>query len=81
MAELSESEKATFKAATERRKAAGIKLGRITLLAEKSQVEGFNELWDSWVARWGKNLAVDHLIRIMGQVEARLQDKKRSEEH
>ena len=76
---LSDAEKATFKRATERRRENGIRLKRITLLAEPSQVAGFTELFDSWVIRWGKTRALDELIRIMSIVEARLQDKERAD--
>jgi len=75
---LSDEDKATFKRATERRKENGIRLKRITMFADTSQVEGFNELWDSWTIRWGKSRAMDELIRIMSIVEARLQDKERA---
>jgi len=76
MSELSESEKATFKAATERRKAAGIKLKRFGVLADETQVAALNELWDAWVIRWGKQRAVDNLISVMSTVEARQRDKE-----
>ncbi len=76
MDSLSEEEKATFKRATERRRENGIRLKRITLLAQPSQVEGFTELFDSWVIRWGKSRALDELIRIMSIVEARIRDKE-----
>lgn len=74
MSELSEQEKATFKSATERRRAAGIRLKRFAVLCDSSQVESLNELWDSWVERLGKQTAVDHLINLMAHSEARMQD-------
>jgi hypothetical protein len=72
--ELSDSEKATFLAATNRRKAAGIRLGRISFMATKEQVESFNELLDAWTQRWGKNKAVDVLLSMMSGIEARIRD-------
>jgi len=74
MSELSEDEKKVFLAATERRKAAGIRLKRIVLQADAHQVEDFNILWESFVERWGKREALNHLILIMARVEARLRD-------
>lgn len=75
MSELTESEKATFKAATERRRLNGIRLKRITLLADASQVEAFTIIWSSWVERYGKNSAVDVLLRLMSTVEARIREE------
>jgi len=71
---LSAEEKQIFKSATERRREAGIRLGRISFMATKEQVESFNELFDSWVSRWGKNKAVDVLLSMMSGIEARLRD-------
>jgi len=75
---LSDDEKATFKRATDRRREAGIRLKRFTVLMESSQVEAINILWDAWVERFGKTRAIDELIRIMAHVEARLRDKERA---
>jgi hypothetical protein len=75
---LTDQEKATFRAAGERRKAAGIRLRRIFILADANQVASFNTLWESWVDRWGKQKAVDELLRFMSLVEARLRDKERT---
>ena len=72
--DLSAEEKQTFLAATNRRKEAGIKLGRISFMATKEQVESFNELLNSWVERWGKNKAVDVLLSMMSGIEARVRD-------
>jgi len=71
---LSAEDKQIFKSATERRREAGIRLGRISFMATKEQVESFNELFDSWVSRWGKNKAVDVLLSMMSGIEARLRD-------
>jgi hypothetical protein len=75
---LTDEEKATFRAAGERRKAAGIRLKRIYLLADENQVTSFNVLWESWVERWGKQKAMDQLLRFMSLVESRLRDKERA---
>jgi hypothetical protein len=73
---LTNEEKATFRAAGERRKAAGIRLKRIYLLADENQVASFNVLWESWLDRWGKQRAMDELLRFMSLVEARVRDKE-----
>jgi hypothetical protein len=75
MSELSEEEKLTFKRATERRRAAGVRLKRFAVMCDASQVEALNELWDSWTERLGKTVAVDHLINLMAHSEARMQDQ------
>jgi len=74
--ELSDAEKLTFKNATARRREAGIRLGRISFMATTEQVQSFNELWDSWVERWGKNKAVDILLSAMSGIEARVRDQE-----
>jgi hypothetical protein len=76
---LTDEEKATFKRASERRAAAGIKLRRIYLLADENQVASFNVLWDSWCVRWGKQRAMDELLRFMSLVEARVRDKENAQ--
>ena len=76
VSELSDADKATFKAATERRKALGIRLRKICFMAEAAQVEDFNFLWEGWVERFGKRKAVDVLIKLMSDVEARLRDQE-----
>ncbi len=55
MNELSEQEKAIFKSATDRRRANGIRLRKISFMADASQVEAFTILWESWVEKFGKN--------------------------
>jgi hypothetical protein len=72
--QLTDAEKQVFLDATNRRKAAGIRLKRISIMASTDQVEAFNELWSSWVERWGKNTAVDHLIRMMAHIEAKVRN-------
>lgn len=74
MSGLSPEEKATFRAAGERRKARGVKLRKFSVMAEESQVIALNELYSGWVARFGKEQCLDHLIVMWGRAEARLQD-------
>lgn len=73
---LSEDEKQFFQRAAARRKENGIKQKLIRMFAEESQVVAFNELYESWVIRWGKIGALDHLIRVMSVVEAKMRDKE-----
>jgi hypothetical protein len=63
--ELTDEQKAVFKAATERRKAAGIRLGRWCVMLNKDQLVSINEFWDSWVKALGKEKAGDYLIVVM----------------
>jgi hypothetical protein len=77
--QLTEQEKATFRAATERRKKCGIRLKRFSVMCDAHQVVGLNQLWDAWTERWGKQAAVDHLLKLMSTVEARLRDKERAD--
>ena len=65
-----------FRDASARRRANGIRLRRITLLAEESQVEAFNILWESYVERFGKNKAVDVLLKLMSEVETRIREQE-----
>lgn len=39
-----------------------------------AQREGFKEVWETWVERWGKVKAADALIIAMCEAEARNQD-------
>jgi hypothetical protein len=80
VSEISEEEKLMYRAATERRKAAGIRLQKFSVMCDTKQVESLNVLWDAWVERWGKQHAVDELLRLMSTVESRLRDKERSSE-
>jgi hypothetical protein len=80
MSDLSEQEKAIFKSAGERRKERGIVLRKFSFMAESNQVFALNELLDSWIQRFGKEQAIDHLIVLWGRVEARLRDKERAKE-
>jgi hypothetical protein len=72
---LSDQEKQTFKAAGERRRARGVELRKFSVMAERSQVEALSELYDAWIARFGKEQALDHLILLWGRAEARLGDR------
>ena len=76
MDSLSAQDKATFQRATQRRKENGIRLKRFTVQAEQSQVEALNILLDAWVERYGKTLALDHLIVLWSRAEARVRDKE-----
>ena len=76
---LSPEEKAVFKRAAQRRNENGVKRKMIRMYAEESQAVAFSELWESYVLRWGKTGALDHLIRLMALVEARLRDKERAD--
>lgn len=67
-----------YRAATERRKLAGIRLKRFAIMCDENQVVSLNSLWDSLVERFGKQAAVDHLIRMWSHAEARLCDKERN---
>jgi hypothetical protein len=72
---LSDEEKATFQRAAARRKAAGIRLGRFVICCDTNQVESLNVLLDSWVGQFGKQKAIDHLIKLWSAAEARLKDR------
>jgi hypothetical protein len=80
VSDISEEEKALYKAATERRAKAGIRLKRFCVMADENQVVSLNALWDGAVERWGKQKAVDTWIVILSKVDARLRDKERNAE-
>lgn len=65
-----------FRDLAARRTERGIRLKRICFMAEASQVEAFNILWESWVERWGKTKAVDHLLVLVARAEARIRDQE-----
>jgi len=71
---LSEAEKQTYLAHTERRRERGIRLKLIRFMAEESQVEGFFSIFETWVKRWHKEGATDMLLSSMCAAEARYQD-------
>lgn len=72
--EQTEEAKAFWKEATARRRANGIRLGKLSVMVEKEQVESFLELYQTWITRWGKSKATDALIAAMADFEARYQD-------
>ena len=80
MTELTDADKAVFKAATERRLANGIRLKRFSVMCDASQVSALNDLWTGWIERFGKQKAVDVLLRLMTTVETRMReaDERRS---
>jgi hypothetical protein len=71
---LSEAEKNTYKAHAQWRRERGIRLKKIGFMAESTQVEGFFDIFETWVARWGKIDAVDQVLSSMCAAEARYQD-------
>jgi hypothetical protein len=77
--DLTEHEKAVFRAAGVRRKNAGIRLKRFAVMADANQIESLNVLWDAWAERFGKQQAVDHLIKMWSAAEARLRDQERGD--
>jgi hypothetical protein len=74
MAELSEAEKQTFLAATNRKIEKGKRDKLIRMFAEEGQVEAFYEVWKVWLDRWSKERAMDALIASICDAEARYQD-------
>lgn len=44
---------------------------------QSTQRDGFKELWETWIARWGRVKAADALLAAMCDAEARYQDLKR----
>jgi len=71
---LSDEEKALFQAHTERRRERCIRLRKVSFFAEQHQVEGFFEIFDTWVERWGKEGASDMTVSAMCAAEARYRD-------
>ena len=65
MSELDEQSKAVFKAATLRRREAGIRLRRWTISMEASAVASAGDMWDFWVQHLGKERATDYLLVCM----------------
>jgi hypothetical protein len=74
LSELSEQDKATFLAATQRKIERGKRDKLIRMFAEESQVEAFYEVWKVWLDRWSKERAMDALIASICDAEARYQD-------
>src|SRR5215468_3471620 len=71
---LSEAAKAVFVQAAEARKQRGIKLGRVAFMADSSQVDMFNGIYNEWVDRFGKEDALDFLLSWMNEANARLRE-------
>jgi hypothetical protein len=71
---LSEQDKATFLAATQRKIERGKRDKLIRMFAEESQVEAFYEVWKVWLDRWSKERCMDALIASVCDAEARYQD-------
>lgn len=80
MQELTKEQKEIYRQNSERRKARGLVDGFLKLKLEVSAIDGFSELWDSWVAVLGKEAATDNLIEAMleqhERIRARLLYKK-----
>lgn len=74
---MDDATKAIFVAAGERRKQLGIRLKRICLMADATQVEAFNSIYDGWVQRWGKEDAMDFLIAELCDAEVKLREWER----
>jgi len=62
---LTDAQKQVFKDASERRRAAGIRLGRFTIGMEASAVASANDMWAHWVEHLGKERATDYLLVCM----------------
>jgi hypothetical protein len=71
--QLSDEDKAVFKRAAERRRANNIKLGQFRVLCDTNQVVSLTEFYNGWVARLGKQHAVDYLIVCMRKGDEALQ--------
>jgi hypothetical protein len=76
---LSDAEKQTFQRAAARRRDNGVRLKLLRMFVEESQAVAFNEVWESWLLRWGKVGAMDRLIRLMCTVEARVRDQENAD--
>ena len=71
---MDDATKAVFVAAAEQRKLRGIKLKKIGLMADSSQVEAFHLIYEGWVQRFGKEDAVDFLVATMCEAEVKLRE-------
>jgi hypothetical protein len=74
VSELSQAEKETFLAATNRKIERGKRAKLIRMFAEEEQVEAFYEVWKVWLDRWSKERCMDALIASICDAEARYQD-------
>jgi hypothetical protein len=71
---LDDATKAVFVAAAERRKQRGIVLKRVCFMADETQVDTFNMVWNDWTQRFGKEDAVDFLLASMCESQVRLME-------
>ena len=67
-------EHAVFKAAGERRREKGIKLGRWTIMVDKNQLASIDEFYQGWVEMFGKQRAADYLIVCMRKADEALRE-------
>jgi hypothetical protein len=74
--EFTPEQKETFKDASKRRRDRGIRLKQFAVRAEESQVIALSELYEAWLERWGKEDAIDRLIRMWAHAEARIRDQE-----
>ena len=70
--ELSAEEKATFLAATNRRKAAGIRLRRWAVMLDADQIVSINSYWSDMVETLGKQKAGDYLVVVLREAHETL---------
>jgi hypothetical protein len=69
-----ETRKAVYKNGFEQRRLGWEKRKKVSFMADESQVDGFAEVFEHWIARWGKSKAVDCLIAAICDAESRYQD-------
>jgi hypothetical protein len=75
--ELPEADKEVFRAASVRRREAGIRLKRVSITMSQEQVEAWYIAYDALVETVGKNKTVDGIILMMARWVAKLRDKER----
>ena len=80
MSEINEQEKELYRLAAARRRENGIKLRQVHMFVLESQAEGFYEVFETWVQRYGKTGAMDLLILCLSRAETRIQDGIREKE-
>jgi len=66
------AEHAIFKAAAERRKANGVKLGFFRIRVDENAIVSMNNFWDGWCETLGKEKATDYLLVAMREADERL---------
>jgi hypothetical protein len=69
---LTDAEKATFLAATNRRKAAGIRLRRWAVMLDADQIVSINSYWSDMVETLGKQKAGDYLVVVLREAHETL---------